>query len=142
MTVRVEVPGPGCRRCSELLELVREVARAECPDIEARYVTDPAEIVAPRDQRLARTPSRSIGGSRVKKIEVLGSGCNNCKRLEQNAREAVALAGIDAKITHVTDYAEIMSYGIMSTPGLVIDGKVVSYGRVPSAGDIAVWLSE
>jgi small redox-active disulfide protein 2 len=78
----------------------------------------------------------------MKRIEVLGSGCNNCIRLEQNAREAVALAGVDAEITHVTDYAEIMAYGIMSTPGLVIDGKVVSYGRVPSSGDIAAWLGE
>jgi small redox-active disulfide protein 2 len=78
----------------------------------------------------------------MKKIEVLGPGCNNCVRLEKNAREAVVMAGIDAEITKVTDYAEIMSYGIMSTPGLVIDGKVVSAGRIPSAGDIAVWLSE
>lgn len=78
----------------------------------------------------------------MKKIEVLGPGCNNCQRLEANAREAVAMAGIEADIVKVTDYGQIMSYGIMSTPGLVIDGTVVSYGRVPSAGDIAVWLSE
>ena len=74
-------------------------------------------------------------------IEVLGPGCDNCVRLEKNTREAVAMAGIDAEITKVTDYAQIMAYGIMSTPGLVIDGKVVSFGRIPSARDIAVWLS-
>ncbi len=78
----------------------------------------------------------------MKTIEVLGPGCNNCKRLEANAREAVAIAGVDAQVVKVTDYAEIMTYGIMSTPGLVIDGKVMSYGRIPSAGDIAVWLSQ
>jgi small redox-active disulfide protein 2 len=78
----------------------------------------------------------------MKKIEVLGTGCNNCIRLEKNAREALAVTGIEAEIVKVTDYAGIMAYGIMSTPGLVIDGTVVSYGRVPSAGDIAVWLSE
>jgi small redox-active disulfide protein 2 len=78
----------------------------------------------------------------MKKIEVLGPGCNNCVRLEANAREALTLAGVEAEIVKVTDYAEIMSYGIMSTPGLVIDGKVVSYGRIPSSGDIAVWLGE
>jgi small redox-active disulfide protein 2 len=78
----------------------------------------------------------------VKKIEVLGSGCPNCIRLEKNAREAVMMAGVEAEVVKVTDYARIAAYGIMSTPGLVIDGKVVSYGRIPSPGDIAVWLSE
>jgi small redox-active disulfide protein 2 len=78
----------------------------------------------------------------MKKIEVLGPGCNNCVRLEANAREAVAIAGVEAEVVKVTDYRQIVAYGVMSTPGLVIDGKVVSYGRIPSAGDIAVWLSE
>ena len=76
----------------------------------------------------------------MKKIEVLGPGCDNCMRLEEVAREAVAMAGVEAEVVKVTDYGQIMAYGIMSTPGLVIDGKVVSYGRIPSAGDIA-WLS-
>ena len=75
------------------------------------------------------------------KIEVLGPGCANCRRLEQLTREAVQAAGVEAEIVKVTDYAEIAAYGIMSTPGLVIDGKVVSYGRVPSAADIAAWLT-
>ena len=78
----------------------------------------------------------------MKKIEVLGPGCDNCKRLEANARAAVAMAGVEAEIVKVTDYRQIAAYGVMSTPGLVIDGKVVSYGRIPSAGDIALWLSE
>jgi small redox-active disulfide protein 2 len=77
----------------------------------------------------------------MNRIEVLGPGCNNCKRLEANAREAIAIAGVDAEIVKVTDYAKIMAYGIMSTPGLVIDGKVMSYGRIPSSGDIAEWLT-
>jgi len=76
----------------------------------------------------------------VKVIEVLGPGCNNCNRVEAAAREAVAMTGVEAEIRHVTDYAEIASRGVMNTPGLVIDGRVVSTGRVPSASDIAAWL--
>ena len=78
----------------------------------------------------------------MKKIEVLGPGCANCARLEKVAREAVAMAGVEAEIVKVTDYRQIAAYGVMSTPGLVIDGKVVSYGRIPLAGDIAIWLNE
>ena len=78
----------------------------------------------------------------MKTIEVLGPGCNNCKRLEANAREAVGMAGVEAEIIKVTDYAEIAAHVVLSTPGLLIDGKLVSAGRIPSAGDIAVWLSE
>jgi small redox-active disulfide protein 2 len=78
----------------------------------------------------------------MRTIEVLGSGCPNCHRLEANAREAVAMVGVEAEVRHVTDPREIVSRGVMSTPGLVIDGVVVSMGRIPSAGDIAVWLSE
>jgi small redox-active disulfide protein 2 len=76
----------------------------------------------------------------MKRIEVLGPGCNNCRRLEANVREAVAIAGIEAEVVKVTDYAQIAAYGVLSTPGLVIDGKVVSTGRIPSAADIAAWL--
>ena len=75
------------------------------------------------------------------KIEILGPGCDNCRRLEVNARQAVLMAGVEAEVVKVSDYGRIVSYGVMSTPGLVIDGKVMSYGRVPSAGDIAEWLA-
>ena len=76
----------------------------------------------------------------MKKIEVLGPGCPNCRRLEANARQAIAMAGVEAEIVKVEDYRQIMTYGVMSTPALVIDGRVVSYGRIPSAGDIAEML--
>jgi small redox-active disulfide protein 2 len=77
----------------------------------------------------------------VVRIEVLGSGCANCKKLEANAREAVGMAGVEAEIVKVTDYGEIVSRGVMNTPGLVIDGTLRSSGRIPSAGDIAEWLT-
>lgn len=68
-------------------------------------------------------------------IRILGTGCPNCERLEANVRQAVEEAGIDATIAKVTDANEIVSYGVMSTPALVIDGTVVSYGVVPSASE-------
>ena len=74
------------------------------------------------------------------KVEVLGPGCANCQRLEQVVRDAVVLSGVEAEVLHITDYGQIMAKGVLSTPGLVIDDRVVSVGRVPSAGDIAGWL--
>ena len=71
-------------------------------------------------------------------IKVLGPGCSNCVRLEANVKEALAAAGIaDATVEKVTDYADIAAWGIMSTPGLVIDGAVLVSGRVPDAAEIA-----
>lgn len=78
----------------------------------------------------------------MRKIEVLGPGCANCVELEKNAREAVMMAGVEAEVVKVTDGSVIASYGVLRTPGLVIDGRVVSAGRIPSAGNIAMWLDE
>ncbi|MDI6691983.1 MAG: thioredoxin family protein [Anaerosomatales bacterium] len=74
-------------------------------------------------------------------IKVLGSGCANCQRLEAVAREAVARLGIDAEVEKVTDFADIMSYGIMTTPALVVDEQVKLAGRVPSVDDVVKILS-
>lgn len=70
------------------------------------------------------------------KIEVLGPGCSNCQRLEALAREAVVNLGLEAEVEKVTDVKEIMARGVMSTPGLVVNGKVVSKGRVPSTPEV------
>jgi len=64
------------------------------------------------------------------KIEILGTGCKKCKKLEENAQEAIKAAGVDATIEKVEDMKSIMEYGVMSTPGLVIDGEVKSTGKV------------
>ena len=69
-------------------------------------------------------------------IKVLGSGCANCKRLETETRAALDAAGIGYELSKVTDYADIMAYGVMSTPALVINEKVVSSGRVPARSQI------
>ena len=63
-------------------------------------------------------------------ILILGPGCKNCQGLEQNVKEALKKMGRDVEIAHVTDFGKIAAYGIMSTPGLVVKGKVVSSGKV------------
>lgn len=63
-------------------------------------------------------------------VKVLGSGCAKCNALEQATREALAELGMETAIDHVTDFAQIAAYGVMTTPALVVDGKVVSYGKV------------
>lgn len=73
-------------------------------------------------------------------IKVLGPGCAKCKTLEKSTREVVEKNNIDANITKVEDIMEIMAYGVMSTPALVVDGKVVVKGRVPSNDEIAKLL--
>ena len=73
-------------------------------------------------------------------IKVLGTGCPRCKRVEQVARDAMAAAGVDATITKVTDMGEIMAYPILGTPGLVINGEVVSSGRIPAVSEVTTWI--
>ncbi|GAB4277101.1 MAG: thioredoxin family protein [Coriobacteriia bacterium] len=73
-------------------------------------------------------------------IKILGTGCPNCQRLEANTREAVQRLGLEATFEKVTDPMEIVDYGIMSTPGLVVDGEVKVAGRVPDVDEIAGML--
>jgi small redox-active disulfide protein 2 len=70
------------------------------------------------------------------KVQILGVGCPNCKKLENNAREAIKALGIDAEIEKVTDIDQIMSFGVMMTPALAIDGVVKSAGKVLSKEQI------
>lgn len=74
-------------------------------------------------------------------IKVLGPGCDNCKKLANLTERAVANLSIEAIIEKVTDYAEIMKYKILATPGLVINEKVVAAGRVPSEPEITSFLT-
>jgi small redox-active disulfide protein 2 len=74
-------------------------------------------------------------------IKILGSGCPKCKKLEANVKEALANSGKTANVEHVTDFSEIAEYNVMSTPGLVVDGKVVSAGKLLKAKAIEPLLN-
>jgi len=75
-------------------------------------------------------------------VKILGTGCPKCKTLEQLTRDVVSQNNIDATVTKVDDIMEIMKYNIMTTPALVVDGKVVVKGRVPSADEIKQFLTK
>lgn len=74
-------------------------------------------------------------------IKILGSGCANCKRVEQIVRKIVADMSLEAEILKVTEYPDIMKYNILSTPGLVINEKVVSTGRIPTPAEVTTWIT-
>jgi small redox-active disulfide protein 2 len=73
-------------------------------------------------------------------IKILGPGCSNCKKLEQNVRDALTELKIEANIEKITDISKFASYGIMMTPGLVINGKVYSSGKTPVMATLKNWI--
>ena len=73
-------------------------------------------------------------------VKILGSGCANCKKLEAVAREAATAAQLEAEFIKVTDMRQIMTYDLLSTPGLVINEKLVSSGRIPTVAEVQKWL--
>ena len=75
-------------------------------------------------------------------IKVLGSGCSRCVQLEKIVRRLVETQSTEFQVEKVTEIQEIMKYNILSTPGLVIDGKLVSAGKIPSETEIARWLEQ
>jgi len=76
------------------------------------------------------------------KIEVLGPGCPNCQKLEREVFNALSELNLDADVVKVTDIKKIATYGILMTPGLVVKGKVICSGRVPSRAEIKEWLKK
>lgn len=78
--------------------------------------------------------------SEVTGVKVLGTGCDKCNKLEMATKAALEQLGMDATIDHVTDFSQIAAYGVMTTPALVIDGKVVSYGKALKTEEIVKLL--
>jgi small redox-active disulfide protein 2 len=76
----------------------------------------------------------------MKDVKILGPGCKRCQATEELVKAIAADLGADITVEKVTDYAEISKYGILSTPGIVIDGKVVHAGGLPKEADLRVWL--
>ena len=74
------------------------------------------------------------------KIEILGTGCAKCQQLEELVRSLVAESGVEADISKVQDINKILSYGVLTTPGLVVNGDVKVAGKIPSAEQIKGWL--
>lgn len=72
----------------------------------------------------------------MKKIQILGTGCAKCQKLAENAKQAADNLGLDYQMEKVTDINQIMGFGVMTTPGLAVDGKVLLTGKVPSPADI------
>ena len=77
----------------------------------------------------------------MKNIKVLGSGCRNCEITANVIQQAASEAGIEIRLEKITDIAEIMSFGVMSTPGVVIDGKLVHSGGIPGPDTVRSWVS-
>ena len=74
-------------------------------------------------------------------IKVLGPGCANCRKVEEVARKAIATLGVEATFEKVTDYGDMMEYGLLATPGLVVNEKLVAGGRIPSEAEISQWVT-
>jgi small redox-active disulfide protein 2 len=77
----------------------------------------------------------------MKKIQILGTGCAKCQKLEDHTKQAADTLGLDYDMEKVTDINQIMGFGIMTTPGLVVDGQVLVAGKVPSPADLEKMLS-
>lgn len=90
-------------------------------------------------QRMEAAQNAKTQGASVK---VLGSGCAKCNALEAATKAALAQLGMDTAIEHVTDFAQIAAYGVMSTPALVVDGKVVAYGKVLKQEEVVTLLQK
>lgn len=90
-------------------------------------------------ENMEKAEAAKTGGASVK---ILGSGCAKCNQLEAAAHEALVQLGMEDTIDHVTDFTQIAAYGVMTTPALVVDGKVMSYGKVLKTAEVVEILQK
>ncbi len=91
------------------------------------------------EESMAKAEAAKSEGASIK---ILGSGCAKCKKLEEATKEALKRLGMEEAVDHVTDFAQIAAYGVMTTPALVVDGKVVSFGKVLSTEEVVKILQK
>jgi len=95
-----------------------------------------------KSKKLQKNQQESSSSSVSSPVKVLGSGCANCNLLEEHTRQALEALGMDTSIEHVTDFVAIATYGVMTTPALVVDGKVLSSGKVLSKEEVLSLLKD
>lgn len=100
------------------------------------------EFFQKRQKESSSPTKKTEQGGKKMKIEILGPGCARCRATEDNVRKALAELNLEADVAHVTDVREFAKRGVMLTPGLVVDGKVVSSGRIPETSEIKDWLGQ
>ncbi len=138
MTMTIKVLGPVCRNCVILDRVTRDAVAHLGLDAIVAKVEDYQAIM---DHGVMSTPALVIDEEPPMIIKILGSGCANCVRLEANTKQALAALGLEATVEKVTDFGDIASYGVMKTPGLVVDEQVLVSGRVPDAAEITNLLT-
>ena len=105
-----------------------------CSECERKQPAQPSVGSAPKTQI-------QLGGKKMLSIKVLGPGCSNCAKVEQIAHQAVDALGTEAYIEKVTDRQAWQKYGLLSTPGLVVNEKLVCGGRIPNQAEVITWLT-
>ena len=136
---------PELRPHKDVMSGLRKVV---CPVCGLNYWTNRSTDVCsacerkqPAQPSVGSAPKIQPGGKKMLSIKVLGPGCSNCAKVEQIAHQAVATLGLEAKIEKVTDRGMWQKYGLLSTPGLVVNEKLVCGGRIPNQAEVTTWLT-